>query len=94
MSEEFSLVSLSPYHIFLTRRHTTNNRNLVVEALYYEPKDHRFKAFPCNLLQGVFNQLTNQVCLVVILASKFQIINKRLNTSKLCFFFLFPKHPY
>ena len=52
MSVEFSVVGLSPYHIFLARKHTTNSRSLVVEALNYEPKGHRFKHFPYILLQG------------------------------------------
>ena len=68
MSIEFNLVGLSPYHIFIAIKNTTNSRSLVVEALFYEFKGHKFKHFLYILLQEFFNKPTNQF---VCLASKF-----------------------
>ena len=60
MSIEFSLMSLSLYHIFIARKNIMNRCSILIETLYFEPKSHRVKHFSCILLQGFSNKPTNQ----------------------------------
>ena len=87
MSIKFNLIGVSPYHIFLARKNTTNNFSLVVKVLHYEPKGHKFKLFPCNT-----NLFLYLLFLFIIFALR---VNKAFfSEKKKVLFFTLKKKPF